>query len=69
MQPTVPSPAPSQNGIIAVTPGIRQIARHHPNRSVAGGDVILCGFLMAIVAVVFCYIRITRRNHNQESHA
>lgn len=67
MQAPVQSPAPSSVGIIGGSPGIRRIARHHSDKSVAGGDVILGGFLTALVAGVLCYIRVTRRN--RQNHA
>uniref|UniRef100_A0A6N2KXB8 Uncharacterized protein n=1 Tax=Salix viminalis TaxID=40686 RepID=A0A6N2KXB8_SALVM len=68
-QPPAPSPAPSEGGvIIPASPGIRRIARHHSDKSEdAGGDVILGGFLVAIIAVVLCYIRVTRPNQTQDA--
>jgi hypothetical protein len=67
-QPPAPSPAPSEGGVvIPASPWIRRIARHHSDKSEAGGDVILGGFLVAIVAVVLCYIRVTRRNQIQDA--
>ena len=67
-QPSAPSPAPSEGGVvIPASPGIRRIARHHPDKSEAGGDVILGGFLVAIIAVVLCYIRVTRPNQTQDA--
>ncbi|KAA8519935.1 hypothetical protein F0562_014155 [Nyssa sinensis] len=54
------SPAPPEG-----MPEVRRIARHHSSdKSVAGGDVILGGFATAVVASIYCYIRITRRNKN-----
>uniref|UniRef100_A0ACD5U7X4 Uncharacterized protein n=1 Tax=Avena sativa TaxID=4498 RepID=A0ACD5U7X4_AVESA len=39
----------------------RHHARHHPfDRNFAGGKIILAGLAAAIIASVFCYIRITR---------
>ncbi|KAF9683463.1 hypothetical protein SADUNF_Sadunf04G0016200 [Salix dunnii] len=67
-QPPAPSSAPSERGmVIPASPGIRRIARHHSDNFEAGGDVILGGFLVAIIAVVLCYIRVTRPNHIQEA--
>ncbi|KAJ6738025.1 hypothetical protein OIU74_003062 [Salix koriyanagi] len=68
-QPPAPSPAPSEGGVvIPASPGIRRIARHHSDKSeAAGGDVILGGFLVAIIAVVLCYIRVTRPNQTQDA--
>ncbi|OAY24627.1 hypothetical protein MANES_17G030800v8 [Manihot esculenta] len=63
----VPSPAPSEGGIIAGNPGIRRMASHHPAKFAAGGDVILGGFLVTLVAVVFFYIRATRQNQRDHS--
>lgn len=40
----------------------RKIGRHHsPDKSVAGGGVIIGGLVTAIFAAVYCYIRVTRR--------
>ncbi|KAG5246834.1 transcription factor DYSFUNCTIONAL TAPETUM [Salix suchowensis] len=68
-QPPAPSPAPSEGGVvIPASPGIRRIARHRSDKSeAAGGDVILGGFLVAIIAVVLCYIRVTRPNQTQDA--
>ncbi|KAG6776929.1 hypothetical protein POTOM_016720 [Populus tomentosa] len=61
-QPPAPSPAPSEGGVvIPAGPWIRRIARHHSDKSEAGGDVILGGFLVAIVVVVLCYIRFRKK--------
>ncbi|KAB5560503.1 hypothetical protein DKX38_005460 [Salix brachista] len=53
--------------VIPASPGIRRIARHHSDKSEAGGDVVLGGFLVAIIAVVLCYIRVTRPNQTQDA--
>ncbi|CAK7350825.1 unnamed protein product [Dovyalis caffra] len=66
--PAAPSPAPSEGGtVIPANHSIRRIARHHPDKSEAGGDVILGGFVVVVVAVVLCYIRVTRRNQVQDA--
>ncbi|KAJ6364062.1 hypothetical protein OIU76_029073 [Salix suchowensis] len=67
--PPAPSPAPSEGGVvIPASPGIRRIARHHSDKSeAAGGDVILGGFLVAIIAVVLCYIRVTRPKQTHDA--
>ncbi|GAB4826798.1 hypothetical protein Ancab_033679 [Ancistrocladus abbreviatus] len=65
-----PAPAPFGGWPDSDEPGMVQIQRvgkHHWGRSMAGGDVILGGFATAMVASIFCYIRITRRVHHQES--
>ncbi|KAI4342933.1 hypothetical protein MLD38_027496 [Melastoma candidum] len=72
-----PSPSPSvlgvglppsletvdKTGVFAQAPafrGTRRVQRHHSSGS-AGGDVILGGFVSALVVAVLCYIRVTRR--------
>jgi len=41
---------------------IRRLGKHHStDKSVVGGGVIICGFVTAIFAAVFCYIRVTRK--------
>ncbi|KAL7128856.1 hypothetical protein ABFS83_13G022000 [Erythranthe nasuta] len=40
----------------------RKMGGHHsPDKSVAGGGVILGGLVTAIFAAVYCYIRVTRK--------
>ncbi|KAG8386969.1 hypothetical protein BUALT_Bualt03G0203900 [Buddleja alternifolia] len=40
----------------------RTMERHHsPDRSMAGGGVIIGGLVTAIFAAVYCYIRVTRK--------
>ncbi|CAI0406998.1 unnamed protein product [Linum tenue] len=56
-----PASSPSPSSLPRI-PGIRRVVGHHRDRSFIGGDVILGGFLMAIVAGIFCYIRVTRKN-------
>ena len=52
--------------IIAEGPVIRVIGKHYSSdRSAAGGDVILGGFVMAVVVAVVCYLRVTR---SHEAH-
>ncbi|KAI8567480.1 hypothetical protein RHMOL_Rhmol02G0125400 [Rhododendron molle] len=63
----VPSPAPSSGGNDSgdggAPAGNRLLTRRHSShKSAAGGDVILGGFATALVAAIFCYIRVTRRN-------
>ncbi|KAI6703933.1 hypothetical protein NL676_013069 [Syzygium grande] len=62
------SPAPFEGGIglsvMAEAPvmrATRRVQRHHPSGE-TGGDVILGGFVMALVVVVLCYIRVTRKS-------
>ncbi|PIN19632.1 hypothetical protein CDL12_07691 [Handroanthus impetiginosus] len=46
----------------AEAPESRKLGRHHsPDKSVAGGGVIIGGLVTAIFAAVYCYIRVTRR--------
>lgn len=52
----------------AEAPESRKIGQHHsPDRSVAGGGVIIGGLVTAIFAAVYCYIRVTRREHNTQT--
>lgn len=70
----VPSPLPSEGGVdigtgdqapVVITYIIK---KHHSfDKSMAGGDLILGGFATALVASIFCCIRVTRRNqHNHD---
>ncbi|KAL3742029.1 hypothetical protein ACJRO7_017504 [Eucalyptus globulus] len=72
--PPALSPAPSEGGIgssvMAEAPvmiGTRRVQSHHSSGA-AGGDVILGGFVMALVVVVLCYIRVTRKS-KETDHA
>ncbi|XAR66347.1 hypothetical protein NMG60_11012540 [Bertholletia excelsa] len=56
----VPAPAPS---VLANRRVMRWHQHHRSEKSAAGGDVILGGFALALVAAIFCYIRITRRTN------
>ncbi|OIT33500.1 hypothetical protein A4A49_62014, partial [Nicotiana attenuata] len=62
----VPTPAPFEGGTGRgkgdQTPAIIHIRTHHSfDKSMAGGDLILGGFAIALIASIFCYIRVTRR--------
>ncbi|KAL6136827.1 hypothetical protein ACLB2K_062122 [Fragaria x ananassa] len=48
---------------VAEGPSIRKLgsSKHHQDKSVAGGGVIIGGLVTAIFAAVFCYIRVTRK--------
>ena len=46
---------------VAEAPEIRRLGKHHSDKSVAGGGVIIGGLVTAIFAAVFCYIRVTRK--------
>ncbi|OMO64972.1 Basic helix-loop-helix DNA-binding superfamily protein [Corchorus olitorius] len=49
-------------------PVIRAIRKHYSyKKAQVGGDVILGGFVMALVVAVVCYIRLTRKS--QKPHA
>ncbi|KAJ4784205.1 Transforming growth factor beta receptor type 3 [Rhynchospora pubera] len=52
------------NGLaLASQPSVQpEAAKSRPDRSIAGADIILGGFATAVLAVIFCYIRVTRRN-------
>lgn len=52
---------------IASQPSVQpEEAKHRPDRSIAGADIILGGFATAILAAIFCYIRVTRRNQDEK---
>ena len=52
--------------MIAEGPVIRAIGKHYSSdKSAAGGDVILGGFVMALAVAVVCYLRVTR---SHEAH-
>ena len=48
----------------AEAPAIRRLGKHHSDKSVAGGGVIIGGLVTAIFAAVFCYIRVTRKRNS-----
>ncbi|XP_023532519.1 uncharacterized protein LOC111794654 [Cucurbita pepo subsp. pepo] len=50
----------NQQGV-AAGPEIRRLGKHHLHTSMAGGGVLLGGLATAVFAVVFCYIRVTRK--------
>ncbi|CAI9087695.1 OLC1v1021837C1 [Oldenlandia corymbosa var. corymbosa] len=66
------SPAPSEEGGF-VDPADPVLlthvrSRHHSlNGSMACGDMILGGFATALIASIYCYIRITRKYHQPHS--
>ena len=45
----------------AETPSYRRFGKHHVDRSITGGGVIIGELATAIFVVVFCYISVTRR--------
>lgn len=45
----------------AEAPVPRKLGKHHSDKSVVGGGVIIGGLVTAVFAAVFCYIRVTRR--------
>ncbi|EXB58581.1 hypothetical protein L484_008734 [Morus notabilis] len=48
----------------AEAPAIRRLGKHHSDKSMAGGGVIIGGLVTAIFAAVFCYIRVTRKRNS-----
>ncbi|PHU26556.1 hypothetical protein BC332_04888 [Capsicum chinense] len=65
---SVPSSAPFEGGMDRgrgdQAPAVTHVRTHHSfNKSVVGGDVILGGFATALIASIFCYIRVTRRGN------
>lgn len=52
----------AESSQVAEAPDIRRLGKHRStDKSMAGGGVILGGLVTTIFAVVFCYIRVTRR--------
>lgn len=52
---------------LASEPSVQpEAGKIRPDRSIAGADIILGGFATAILAVIFCYIRVTRRNRDEK---
>ncbi|GAA0158397.1 hypothetical protein LIER_38637 [Lithospermum erythrorhizon] len=65
---TYSSIAPCQAPLGEAPLGMRHVFRKHPtHKSSAGGDVILRGFASALVAAIYCYIRITRKKPASET--
>ncbi|KAG7011935.1 hypothetical protein SDJN02_26843, partial [Cucurbita argyrosperma subsp. argyrosperma] len=52
---------------LAEAPEIRRLGKHHVDKSVAGGGVIIGGLVTAVFAAVFCYIRVTRKRDGVDS--
>ncbi|KGN46704.1 hypothetical protein Csa_020980 [Cucumis sativus] len=53
-----------QGPVVAEGPAIRRLGKHHFHTSVAGGRVLIGSLATAVFAIVFCYIRVTRKpNH------
>lgn len=50
-----------EQAVVAEAPEIRRLGRHHFHTSMAGGGVLIGGLATAVFAVVFCYIRVTRK--------
>lgn len=46
---------------VAEAPEIRRLGKHHFHSSMAGGGVLIGGLATTIFAVIFCYIRVTRK--------
>ncbi|CAN6323543.1 unnamed protein product [Urochloa humidicola] len=63
---------PASPGAVAEGPGDAAQAGAggggSPDRSEAGGEVILAGFAAAVIIVVFCYIRVTRESSSSNSN-
>nr|XP_033508450.1 uncharacterized protein LOC117273382 [Nicotiana tomentosiformis] len=51
---------------IAEAPESSEREHHHSDKSVAGGGVIIGGLVTAIFAVVYCYIRVTRKRDDED---
>jgi hypothetical protein len=58
-RPIAEAPLPAEGpAVVAPSGGGRQ------DRSIAGAEVILAGFAAAVVAVIFLYIRVTRKSNH-----
>ncbi|KAE8795372.1 hypothetical protein D1007_29747 [Hordeum vulgare] len=55
-----PTPLPAEGPDAAARPGG---GKH--DRSIAGAEVILAGFAAAVMAVIFLYIRVTRKSNDR----
>lgn len=55
-----------EDSAVAEAPENRKLGRHHVDKSIAGGGVIIGGLATAIFASVVCYIRVTRRRTEGE---
>ncbi|KVH89597.1 hypothetical protein Ccrd_008404 [Cynara cardunculus var. scolymus] len=63
-----PSQPPDSSVSGSLFPGIKRIPLHHKsNKSIAGADLILGGYVMACVVAVLLYIRVTRRTSDTHS--
>lgn len=51
---------------VAEAPESIEREHHHSDKSVAGGGVIIGGLVTAIFAVVYCYIRVTRKRDDED---
>lgn len=56
-------PLSLKNDEKAEAPDIRRMGKHHSS-DMAGGGVIIGGLVTATFAVVFCYLRVTRKIDN-----
>ncbi|CAD6213142.1 unnamed protein product [Miscanthus lutarioriparius] len=61
--PTAAAPGTAAGPAGASRPG----GGGRPDRSVAGAEVILAGFAAAVMVIIFCYIRVTRKNSSSSS--
>ncbi|WOL10170.1 hypothetical protein Cni_G18924 [Canna indica] len=56
---------PSSLEVAAAAAPAQSVDGGRPDKSIAGAEVILGGFATAVLAIIFCYIRVTRK-HGQE---
>ncbi|KAL5229705.1 hypothetical protein ABZP36_028481 [Zizania latifolia] len=66
-RPLLVGGAEPPSAVVAAGPAGVQRAGGRPDRSIAGADVILVGFVAAAIVIIFWYIRITRKSSGSGS--
>lgn len=64
--PPLSSALNGQESFLVGAPQSAHNQKHRPfDKSIAGGEAILCGLVLAAFASIVCYIRVTRRRKSQ----